>query len=83
MSEEMKVLTPDELEKVTGGSMKTVKFNGAEVREGAGKQFRLITVLRANTQVTFTGTVQYNDEEGCTWLSISRPVGWIRLSDCV
>ena len=80
--EEMRSLGLNDMEKVSGGSTKTVVTNGAQVRSGPGQSYSRVGTLASGTQVTFTGEVSYNDGECCTWFLISSPTyGWVRKND--
>lgn len=80
--EEMKSLNLDEMEKVSGGSQKTVLTNGAEIRSGPGRNYTRVGTLSGGTQVNFTGQISYNDQESCSWYLISSPTyGWVRKND--
>ena len=76
--EEMRSVSFEEMEKATGGAQKTVVTGSATVRSGAGSNYPVARVLGYNTVVNFTGTVDYNDQEGRTWYQINSPVrGWV------
>ena len=80
--EEMRSLGLNDMEKVRGGSTKTVVTNGAQVRSGPGQSYSRVGTLARGTQVTFTGEVSYKDGECCTWFLISSPTyGWVRKND--
>lgn len=75
-------LSPEEMDKVSGGSMKTIRPGGAIVRSGAGSKYPQIGRVNGGGRVNFTGAVSYNDEDGHSWYMISSPVrGWIRRFD--
>ena len=77
-SKNMKELNLNELEKVSGGANKTVMTGSATVRTGAGSKYPVARILERNTVVNFTGTVDYNSQEGRSWYKISSPVsGWV------
>ncbi len=75
-------LSMDEMEKVSGGSVKTVVVNGARVYSGAGKGFSVVGSLPVGAMVNFTGQVSYNSEESVTWFYINSPLsGWVKKND--
>ena len=77
-SKNIRELNLEELEKASGGSQKTVMTGSATVRTGAGSNYPVCRILGYNTVVNFTGTVDYNEEEGRCWYKISSPVtGWV------
>ena len=79
---EMNPLSLNDMEKVSGGSTKTVITNGAQVRSGPGTNYSRVGTLSSGMQVTFTGEVSYNDSENCSWFLISSPTyGWVRKND--
>ena len=75
-------LNLDEMEKVTGGSSKTIISPKATVYQGPGKRYARVGMLNNGTIVNFTGTVNYNDDEGITYFLISSPIyGWVSQND--
>lgn len=82
MSEQMRKLTPEELEKVGGGVMKTIVTDRALVRMGPGCEYSSIRALRHGITVNFTGNICSNDIDHINWLQIDFPVsGWLRQND--
>ena len=78
--ENMKPLSPDEMEQISGGSSKTVHAGGkgAPVYSGPGKNYHQVATLSSGTVVNFTGTVSYNDQESRCYYLISSPTyGWM------
>ena len=74
-------LNAEEMEKVTGGSQKTIQTKNAVVRLGPGKNYPEKMKLSQGTTVNFTGTVSYNDQDGESWYMISSPTeGWVTKS---
>ena len=77
-SKHMRELNLEEMDKVSGGAQKTVMTGSATVRTGAGSNYPIARILGYNTVVNFTGTVDYNDQEGRSWYQINSPVsGWV------
>ena len=77
-SKNIRELNLEEMDKVSGGANKTVMNGSATVRSGAGSNYPVTRILGRNTVVNFTGTVDYNDQEGRSWYQISSPVfGWV------
>ena len=71
-------LSLDEMGQISGGAQKTVVTGSATVRTGAGANYPVARTLGYNTVVNFTGTVDYNDQEGRSWYQINSPVrGWV------
>ena len=80
--EKKEMLSPEEMEKATGGATKTVTRDGAEVHIAASRKSPLVGQLMTGMPVNFTGTVSYNEEDGYTWYQISSPVsGWMMKRD--
>ena len=76
--DKMRPLDLDEMEKVSGGSQRTVVTGSATVRSGAGSNYPVCRSLSYNTVVNFTGTVDWNETEGRSWYKINAPVtGWV------
>ena len=76
--EEMRSLSLDDMEKVSGGSQKKVVTGSATVRSGAGANYSVNGTLGYNTIVNFTGTVSFNDAECRSWYQINSPIsGWV------
>ena len=76
--EEIKSLSLEDMEKISGGAQKSVVTGSATVRSGAGSNYPVVRTLGYNTVVNFTGTVDYNDQEGRSWYKINSPVtGWV------
>ena len=77
-SRNIRELNLEEMDKVSGGAKKTVMTGSATVRAGAGSYYPVTRILERNTVVNFTGTVDYNEQEGRSWYKISSPVaGWV------
>jgi hypothetical protein len=77
-SKSMRELSMEDMKKISGGAQKTVVTGSATVRSGAGSNYPVVRTLGYNTVVNFTGTVDYNDQEGKTWYKINSPVtGWV------
>lgn len=71
-------LSPEDMEKVSGGSAKTIQTRNAIVYAGAGTEYGSVGTLSYGTTVNFTGTVSYNDRENKSFYEISSPVhGWV------
>ena len=82
MDEMKRDLTLEEMDKVSGGSMKTIRSGGATVYSGPGTHYAQCGHVDGGSRVNFTGTVSYNDEDGQSWYMISSPYqGWIRRYD--
>lgn len=82
MSEMKRELSLEEMDKVSGGSAKTIRPGGAIVRNGAGSSYPQVGRVDGGSVVNFTGTVSYNDQDGHSWYMISSPLrGWIRKYD--
>ena len=80
--EEMKSLNLNDMEKVSGGSTKTVTHDGAEVRQMAARNSALLATLSSGIQVNFTGVVTYNSDDGFSWYQVSAPIyGWMKGRD--
>lgn len=80
--EEMRSLSLEDMEKISGGVQKTIVTGSATVRSGAGANYPVCRTLGYNTVVNFTGTVLYNEQEGRSWYKINSPVtGWVLGSD--
>ena len=80
--ENVRSLSLEEMGKVSGGSLKTVTKDKAEVRSGAGLSYGLAGTLSCGAQVNFTGEVTFNNEDSITWYFISSPImGWVKRSD--
>ena len=76
--EEMKSLSPDDMEKVSGGVSKPVVVSHAIVRSGPGKNYSKAGDVYSGQTANFTGGVSYNDSENISWFLISAPVyGWV------
>jgi len=76
--EEIRSLSLEDMEKVSGGIQKTVMTGSATVRSGAGANYSSNGTLGYNTTVNFTGKVSYNESEGRSWYYINSPVcGWV------
>ena len=77
-SKNIRELNLEEMDKVSGGATKTVMTRSATVRSGAGSNYPVTGTLKSGTAVNFTGTVNYNSQEGRSWCYISSPVsGWV------
>ena len=75
-------LSLDEMEKVSGGSQKTIHTRNAIVRIGPGSEYNQTGTLSQGTVVNFTGTVDYNNNDGKTWYLINSPMyGWVTKQD--
>ena len=80
--EDMKSLSFDDMEKVSGGSSKTIHTRSATVYGGPGTEYGQVGTLSGGTVVNFTGTVTYNDRDGQSFYLISSPVyGWVTKKD--
>ena len=80
--EEMKPLSLDDMEKVSGGRTKTVTHDGAEVRQQAARSSALLGTQSSGTQVYFCGQVSYNNDDGYSWYQVSAPIcGWMKGRD--
>ena len=80
--ENVNELNLEEMEKVSGGSTKTIKTRNATVRLEAGLEYGVVGTLSRGTQVKFTGTVSYNEKDEKTWYLISSPLhGWVTKYD--
>lgn len=78
----MKELSMEELDKVSGGSQKTIRSRTAVVYGGPGRQYAVNGKLESGTVVNFGGTVSYNEQDGKTWYLINSPVyGWVTKQD--
>ena len=78
----MRKLSMEEMEKVTGGSAKTIRTRQAHVRYGAGLEYHVIKTLSCGCVVNFTGTVTYNDKDQLSFYKINSPVcGWVTKKD--
>ena len=79
---EMRSLGMDEMEKVFGGSMKTVTHDGAAVHQQASLSSARLGTLPGGTLVNFTGQASYNSDDGYSWYQISAPIsGWMKGRD--
>lgn len=77
--EEKRPLSLDDMEKVSGGSAKTVIASHATIRSGPGRNYSSVGELHNGDTVNFTGEVSYNDSENASWFLISSPTyGWVR-----
>ena len=75
-------LSMEEMEKITGGSAKTIRTRQAIVRSGPGLEYGQTASLSCGTVVNFTGTISYNEDELRTWYLINSPVyGWVTRND--
>lgn len=75
-------LSPEETAKVSGGSAKTIRPDGAIVRSGAGSNYPQGGRVDGGGRVYFTGTVSCNDFDRYSWHMINSPVrGRIRKHD--
>ena len=76
--EEMKSLSLDDMEKVSGGTTKEVIINHVIIRSGPGKNYSKVGDLYSRDTVNFTGEVSYNDSENASWFLINSPTyGWV------
>ena len=78
----MKELSMEELDKVSGGSQKVIRSRTATVYGGPGRQYAVNGKLGSGTVVNFGGTVSYNEQDGKTWYLINSPIyGWVTKQD--
>ena len=80
--EEMRPLSPKELDKVSGGKSTTTITRDVKVYSKAGQMYPLVTTLSHNTFVVWNGKTEYNDRECTRFYYIILPVhGWVRECD--
>ena len=80
--DDMRSLSMEDMEKVSGGNSKVIRNKSAIVRSGAGDNYSVVRTLDSGTVVSITGTVTYNDRENKTWYEIISPVyGWVTRYD--
>lgn len=79
MTEMTHELSWEELEKISGGSWRTVSISNVNVRSGPGMACSSVGVLHGGTVVNYTGEDFCNDEENTRWVLINSPIsGWVR-----
>ena len=77
-NKDLRELTLDDMNKVSGGVQKTVVTGSTTVRTGPGVNYPPCRTLGYNTVVNCTSTVSYNEQEGRSWYKINSPVtGWV------
>ena len=74
---EMRSLSLEDMEKISGGNSKTV-VTYTVVRSGAGDNYAKVGEVYSGQSVFFTGEIAYNDSESTTWYRIASPAGWVK-----
>ena len=76
---DMKKLSDEALENVTGGRIRVVKNDaGANIRSGPGTRYEKLYHLGRGREVDTNGERVYNDADGYDWVQLDDG-GWVSL----